>query len=163
MTRPTADRLRLRTLSDLAPVSDQLILGGSAECPIRPFCLVGLRDVYGIRFRDYRILDTGGPLTIAALDSGQIDVGVLFTTDPMISARQYVLLADDRSLQLADNVAPIVRMDLLKKAPSSFPGLLNAVSAKLTTDELTRLNSQVALDGQEPRAAASAWLRAAGW
>jgi osmoprotectant transport system substrate-binding protein len=162
VTRQTADRLKLSRLSDLAPVSEQLILGGSSECPIRPFCLVGLRDVYGIRFRDYRILDTGGPLTVAALDSGQVDVGVLFTTDPIIRSRQYVLLADDRNLQLADNVAPVVRMDLIKKAPNSFAGLLNAVSAKLTTDELTRLNSLVALEGQEPRVAAAAWLQANG-
>lgn len=162
VTRATADKYRLAKLSDLAPVASQLVLGASPECPVRPFCIPGLRQVYGITFKDFRILDPGGPLTVGALESGLIDVGVLFTTDPLISAKSFVLLADDQNLQLADNVAPVVRADFLGRAPADFQPTLNAVSAQLTTAELTQLNARVALERQAPHDAADAWLRAKG-
>lgn len=162
VTRATADRYSLAKLSDLAAVAERLTFGGPPECPVRPFCLVGLQQTYGLTFREFRILDTGGPRTVAALDGGQIDVGLLFTTDPLIRARQFVLLEDDRELQLADNVAPVVRSDLLNRAPPEFSATLNEVSSRLTTSELTALNGRVILDGQSPGQAATAWLREQG-
>lgn len=162
VTRQTAQRYGLEKISDLAPVAERLALGGPPECPVRPFCLPGLRQTYGITFRAFRIYDVGGPQTVAALESGQVDVALLFTTDPIIAARSFVLLADDRQLQLADNVVPVVRTDLLRKAPSDFRSTLDAVSAKLTTDELTRLNAQVSLEREPPRDVARAWLQANG-
>ena len=143
-------------------VKTPMTLGGPPECPVRPFCLSGLRDTYGIRFREFKILDVGGPLTIGAIESGQVDVGLLFTTNPFISARNLVLLEDDAHLQLADNVAPVVRASLLSKAPPDLQTGLNSVSAKLTTAELTRLNAQVQIESQDPREAAAAWLRGQG-
>jgi osmoprotectant transport system substrate-binding protein len=162
VTRETAQRHRLSKLSDLAPIGSQLVLGGPPECPIRPFCLAGLRQTYGITFRDFRVLDVGGPRTIAGLEQGQVDVALLFTTDPMIASRQFVLLEDDRHLQLADNIVPLVRWDLLNRAPNDLPDHLNSVSRKLTTEELTRLNAQVTLEGIDPRQAARSWLKAQG-
>jgi osmoprotectant transport system substrate-binding protein len=162
VTRPTAQRYGLAKISDLVPIAERLVLGGPPECPVRPFCLPGLRQTYGITFRAFRIYDAGGPQTVAALESGQIDVALLFTTDPIIAARSFVLLADDRQLQLADNVVPIVRSDLLRKAPSDFRSTLDAVSARLTTEELTRLNAQVSLEREPPRDVARAWLQANG-
>jgi osmoprotectant transport system substrate-binding protein len=159
VTRATADRYELGRLSDLTPIANQLTFGGPPECPVRPFCLPGLQQTYGISFRQFRILDTGGPQTVAALENGQIDVGLLFTTDPVIQAKQLSLLADDRNLQLADNVTPVVRADLLSSAPPEFATTVNGVSARLTTAELTGLNAQVQLEGQKPDAAAAAWLR----
>ena len=160
VTGATAERHRLAKLSDLARVGDQLTLGGPPECPVRPFCIPGLRQTYGISFRAFRIYDAGGPLTVAALESSQVDVALLFTTDPLIAARAFVLLEDDRHLQLADNVAPVVRADFLRKAPPDFRTIVNGVSAKLTTSELTRLNAQVSLERQPPREVALTWLRA---
>jgi osmoprotectant transport system substrate-binding protein len=162
VTRATADRFSLRKLSDLGPVAPQLVLGGPPECPVRAYCLPGLRQTYGIAFRSFRIFDAGGPLTVAALEKGEIDVALLFTTDPLISTKPFLLLEDDRQLQLADNVAPVVRSDLLKKAPADFRVTLNNVTAKLTTPELTRLNAQVIVDRREPRDVALDWLRANG-
>jgi osmoprotectant transport system substrate-binding protein len=162
VTRETAQRYQLARLSDLAPVGSRLVLGGPPECPIRPFCLAGLRQTYGITFRDFRVLDVGGPQTVAALEQGQVDVGLLFTTDPLIAARRFVLLEDDRNLQLADNIVPVIRSDLLNRAPDELPELLNSVSRKLTTEELTRLNTQVSLERGDPQQATRAWLRAQG-
>jgi osmoprotectant transport system substrate-binding protein len=162
VTRATADKYRLAKLSDLAPVADQLLLGGPPECPQRPFCLPGLREKYGLTFKDFKPLDPGGPLTVAALEGNQVDVALLFTTDAVIASKGFVLLADDKHLQLADNVVPVVRADVLSQAPADFRTLLNSVSTKLTTEELTALNKQVSVDRQEPRDVAAAWLRAKG-
>jgi osmoprotectant transport system substrate-binding protein len=159
VTRATAERYYLSRMSDLTPVANQLTFGGPPECPARPFCLPGLQQTYGITFREFRILDTGGPLTVAALESGQVDVGLLFTTDPLIQVKRFILLADDRNLQLADNVTPVVRADLLSGAPPELAATVNEVSARLTTTELTDLNAQVQLEGQKPEDAAAAWLR----
>ena len=162
VTKDTADKYNLSKMSDLQPVAPQLVLGGPPECPQRPFCLIGLKDTYGLNFKDFKPLDAGGPLTVAALDAHQIDVGLLFTTDAVITQKGYVLLQDDKHLQLADNVAPVVRNDLLNKAPADFKTLVNSVTAKLTTANLTDLNKQVGVDRKEPRDVASAFLKAQG-
>lgn len=162
VTRATADKYRLAQASDLAPVGSQVVLGGPPECPQRPYCLPGLRETYGITFKDFKPLDAGGPLTVAALEAGQIDVAVLFTTDAVIAARGFVLLADDKHLQSADNVVPLVRDEWLGRAPADFKTIVNGVSAQLTTEALTGLNKQVGIDRKEPRDAAAAWLKEKG-
>jgi osmoprotectant transport system substrate-binding protein len=160
VTSATAQRYNLAKLSDLARVGDQLVLGGPPECPSRPFCQQGLEQTYGIRFKDFRALDVGGPLTVAALEGGQIDVAMLLTTSAVIQARGFVLLEDDKRLQLADNVAPVVREDLLNRAPADFRTTINGVTAKLTTAELTGLNKMVEIDRMDAKDAAASWLKA---
>jgi osmoprotectant transport system substrate-binding protein len=122
VTKPTADKYKLVKMSDLQPVAGELVLGGPPECPTRPFCLIGLQNTYNLKFKDFKSLDAGGPLTVAALDAGSanggVDVGLLFTTDPAIAIKNYVLLEDDKHLQLADNIAPVVRNDILARAPT---------------------------------------------
>src|SRR5579872_2648816 len=113
VTQANATKYKLAKMSDLQPVANQLVLGGPPECPQRPFCLIGLMNTYGLNFKDFKPLDAGGPLTVAALDSGDIDVGLLFTTDPNITLKNYTLLDDDKHLQLADNIAPVVRNQVL--------------------------------------------------
>jgi osmoprotectant transport system substrate-binding protein len=162
VTKATADKYRLSKLSDLAALNNQLVLGGPPECPQRPFCLMGLTQTYGLQFKDFKALDAGGPLTVAALEGNQIDVAVLFTTDAVIEAKGFVLLQDDKKLQLADNIAPVVRNELLNKAPADFKTLVNGVSAKITTQEITGLNKKVGLDKQDPKAVAAAWLKTKG-
>src|SRR6266540_3352013 len=162
VTKATADKYNLKKMSDLIPVAGQLVLGAPPECPQRPFCIPGLKETYGITFKDFKPLDAGGPLTVAALEGNQIDVALLFSTDAVMLQKDFVVLDDDKKLQAADNVAPIVRDDLLSKAPASFKELLNGVSAKLTTQELTDLNKQVGVDRKEPRDVAAAWLKSKG-
>jgi osmoprotectant transport system substrate-binding protein len=159
VTKATADKYKLTRISDLAPVAKDLVIGGPPECPNREFCLQGLDKTYGLKFKDFKALDVGGPLTVAALKGNQIDLAVLFTTDAVIQAESFVLLRDDKNLQLADNIAPVVRNDVLSKAPADFKTLLNGVSKVLTTEELTGLNRKVGLDKQDPKAAAAAWLK----
>src|SRR4029077_12935122 len=81
VTKATADKYKLAKLSDLAAGGGQLVLGGPPERPTRPCCQAGLKSTYGINFKDFKPLDPGGPLTVAALKGGQVDVGLLFTSD----------------------------------------------------------------------------------
>ena len=158
VTQDTARKYNLSKLSDLQPVADQLVLGATPECPQRPFCLIGLMQTYGLNFKDFRPLDTGGPLTVQALLGGQIDVGLLFTTDANITLNNFVLLEDDKHLQLADNVAPVVRNDILNRAPD-LRMLADRVSEALTTADLTDLNKQVSIDHRDAKDVAADYLK----
>jgi osmoprotectant transport system substrate-binding protein len=162
VTKDTASSKNVKKISDLAPVAKDMILGGPPECPQRPFCLVGLKNTYGLTFKDFKPLDAGGPLTVAALEGKQIDVGLLFTSDPSIVAKSFVLLDDDKHLQLADNIAPVVRKDVLSKDDGTLKKLLNSISAKLTQTELNDMNKQVAVDKKDNKDVAAAWLKKQG-
>lgn len=162
VTRETAAKYGLRRISDLAPIAKDLVFGGPAECPNREFCALGLKKVYGIAFKEFKPLDSGGPLTVAALEGRQIDVALLFTSDATIAAKRLVLLEDDKKLQLADNIAPVVRSDLLAKDDGGIRKHLNAISAKLSQAELSELNKQVTLDKRDSKEVARAWLTKTG-
>lgn len=134
-----------------------MTFGGPTECPSRPLCLGGLRSVYGLSFAEFVPLDASGPLTVAAFHSGQIDVGLLFTTDGTIDAEGFVPLRDDRHLQPAENVTPIVRPEVLAAFGPRLADVVNAVSAALTTTDLRAMNAAVD-GGASPTAIARTWL-----
>lgn len=155
----TADANDLASVSDLAPVAGDLTLGGPPECPDRPFCLPGLQEVYGIEFGEFIPLDVGGPLTVEALEGGDIDVGLLFSTSSVIGANGWVVLEDDQQLQNAENITPVVRSEVLN---DEIEGLLNGVSETLTTENITELNGRVEIDGEDPADVAATHLTDAG-
>jgi osmoprotectant transport system substrate-binding protein len=162
VTAATAARYGLRSIADLAEVAPRLVFGGPPECPGRAYCLPGLKRAYGLRFKSFTPLDTGGPLTRQALVAGYIDVALLFTTDPGIPARHLVVLADDRGLQPAENITPLVRRDVIARYGPNLVAVLNGVSALLDTGTLRALDARVELAGQNPRLVAGSWLRAQG-
>lgn len=159
VTQETADANDLASVSDLAPVAGDLTLGGPPECPDRPFCLPGLQEVYGIEFGEFIPLDVGGPLTVEALEGGDIDVGLLFSTSSVIGANGWVVLEDDQQLQNAENITPVVRSEVLN---DEIEGLLNGVSETLTTENITELNGRVEIDGEDPADVAATHLTDAG-
>lgn len=144
-----------------ATLASTLVFGGPPECPNRPFCLIGLRETYGLEFREFKPLDVGGAITVEALDTGQVDVGLLFTSDPIIAARGFVLLDDDKRLQRADNLVPVLSKSIVDSHPD-VADLLNGVSARLTQEELIELNRQAGEERQDPPDIAAAWLDAQG-
>jgi osmoprotectant transport system substrate-binding protein len=160
VTAATAARHGLRSIGDLARVAPSLVFGGPPECPGRPDCLPGLKRVYGLRFRAFIPLDAGGPLTRQALEAGYIGAALLFTTDPSIPARGLVVLADDRGLQPAENITPLVRRNVIARYGPRLLAVLNSVSALLDTSTLRALDAWVELAGQNPRQVAARWLRA---
>jgi osmoprotectant transport system substrate-binding protein len=147
-------------LSDLSSVAGQMVLGGPPECPTRPFCEAGLTKVYGLHFKDFKALDAGGPLTKAALDQGSIDIGLIFSSDSAYSTGKYVQLKDDKHLQNADNVVPVIRKD---KANDEVTSLLNSIDSKLGTDTLISLNKKADVDKQDPDQIAADWLKSNGF
>jgi len=161
LTRPTAERLKVSTLSDLAAAAPQLTFGGPPECPTRPYCLAGLERVYGLRFKEVVPLDAGGPLTRQALHEGGVDVALLFTTDPAVGGEDFVELVDDRRLQPADNVTPLVRREVVARAGPRLSQVVDSVSGRLSTDALRALNAMVE-EGVAVPAVAASWLRAQG-
>jgi len=162
VTAATAARYRLRSIENLAKVAPRLAFGGPPECPERAYCLRGLRQAYGLRFRAFVPLDAGGPLTLQALEAGDIGVALLFSTDPAITADHLVVLADDRGLQPAESVVPLVRRDVVARYGPRLLAVLNTMSARLTTGSLRALDARVELRGQDPRLVAASWLRTQG-
>lgn len=160
VTRATADKYKLKTLSDLAPVAGELRLGGPPECPTRPFCAAGLERVYGIKFKEVKPLDAGGPLSKAALEKGDVDVALIFSSDGAIPAKGFVVLEDDKHLQNADNVVPIIRTAV---ATEGARQVLNKVSAALTTADLAELNKRADVDKEDPEVLAKDWLKKHGF
>ena len=158
VTSETSDDLGLTTVSDLAGEAQDLILGGPPECPDRPFCLIGLKDVYGVEFGEFKPLDIAGPLTVAALDGGKIDVALLFSTQSVIADKGWVVLEDDKSLQTAENITPVVG----EAVDDEAQGLLNEVSALLTTENITELNGRVEIDKEDPADVAQSFLEDEG-
>lgn len=137
-------------------IASQMTLGGPPECPTRPFCELGLEKVYGLHFKAFKALDAGGPLTKAALNQGSIDIGLIFTSDSAYSTGQYVELQDDKHLQAADNVVPLIRQ---AKASSDVTALLNQIDAQLTTNDLIQMNKSSDVDKLDPDVIAATYLK----
>jgi len=156
VTKATAAKYNLTKLSDLAPIGNQLVLGAGPECPKRPFCLPGLQTTYGIHFKDFKALDTDGPATRAAFANGTIQVGLVFSSDSDLNKLGLVVLQDDKHLENADNVVPIIRT---KVATDEVKSVLNKISTNLDTKTLVTLNGQVELNHQDPDAVARAFLQ----
>jgi osmoprotectant transport system substrate-binding protein len=161
VTSATAARLRLRTMSDLGPLAPRLVLGGAPECPQRPYCLPGLRRVYGLEFARFVPLATTRQ-RIEALEQAVVDVAVTDTTDGYLADGDLVLLADDRRLQPADNVVPVVHAGAVARYGARLADALDAVSARLTTNDLVFLNRRVTVGGENVLAEARAWLERQG-
>lgn len=143
-------------VSDLVPIAAGLTFGGPPECPQRPLCLPGLRDVYGLSFGRVRAMPSR-LATVEALLAGDIDVGMLETTDARLYESPVILLDDDGGLQPHENVVPLVRTAVLDRWGSRLRAALDAVSSRITTNDLRQMNRAVELDGRSPAEAAARW------
>ncbi|WP_277211169.1 ABC transporter substrate-binding protein [Isoptericola croceus] len=158
VTRETAEKYGLETISDLQPVAGEISLGGPPEWKTRVNGVVGLEEVYGLTFKEFVSLDAGGPLTMAALTSGQVQAADVFSTDPAIAENDLVSLEDDKFLFAAENILPVVRAD---KVSDTITEVLNNVSAALTTEDLIAMNGRAAT-GESLENIATDWLTEAG-
>jgi len=147
---------RVGSLSELAPLAPGLVFGGPPECVDRPLCLPGLRQVYGLQFGQVRTMPSRAA-TVEALAAGEIDVGLLETTDARVGSAPVLLLLDDRSLQPPENVVPLVRTAVLDREGDRLRKALDETSARLTTQELVALNRVVETGGLTPAEAARKW------
>ncbi|NQU37398.1 MAG: ABC transporter substrate-binding protein [Actinobacteria bacterium] len=161
VTPAFAKQNSLTNLSELGvwSQSNPVNLGAGPDCPTRPFCQPGLESTYNIKFNSFTALDTGGPLTVQALLQGKINLGLVFSSSGFIAAYDLVVLDDDKNLQAADNVIPVINNEASTPAMVSA---LNGVSSKLTTQDLQELNAKVDLQRQDPLDVAREWLQSVG-
>jgi osmoprotectant transport system substrate-binding protein len=157
VTGDLARRRQLERISDLAPIARQLTFGGPPECPDRPLCLKGLQDVYGLQFARFEAMPSR-KTTADALATGEIDLGMLETTDGNLADRDLVQLADDRRLQPAENIAPMLRTEIAAAYGPRLVRLLNNLTDQLNTRDLIQMNQRVELEGAKPAAVAADWL-----
>jgi osmoprotectant transport system substrate-binding protein len=161
VTQALADERGLSAVSDL---SEDLRLGGPPDCEENVACIPGLRDVYGIDLSaNFVPLDGGGPLTVAALDGGEIDVAILFTTSGVLADRDWVVLDDDQGLINVENIVPVTTDAVVDAYGNDFTSLVDRISAQLTTDELTELNRRFEIDREDVDVVARTWLEANGF
>ncbi len=146
VTRETASRYNLSKMSDLQRVAGRLTLGGPPECPERPFCIPGVKRVYKATFGNFEPIGACDAATAEALDAGRVDVALLCSTQSIIAEKGWVVLEDDKDLQQADNIAPVIRRDVVNQ---EITNLLNAVSARLNTQNIIGLNKRVEIDKQD--------------
>jgi osmoprotectant transport system substrate-binding protein len=170
VVRPeTAEQFGLSRMSDTAAVQDQLRWGLAQDCPTNALCGKpgGALEQYGLTqatIASATLLSACDTPMAEALKNGTIDVAELCSTQPDILVNGWIVLEDDLHTQPADNVAPVVRNDLLAKVDrAAFEKILNDVSARIDTPTLADLYKQVAVDHKDPKDVAAAWLRANGF
>lgn len=155
VTKKTADKYNLKEVGDLKPHASKLVLGGPPEWEKRYNGLPGLKQVYGLKFKDFKKLDVAGPISVKALKDGKVDAVNLFTTNSAIEQNNFVALDDPKHLYIAQNVTPLINE---KKADAKTKQALNAVSAKLTTKELKDLVFQVEVKKKDAATVAKHYL-----
>jgi osmoprotectant transport system substrate-binding protein len=165
VVRPdTASQYNLTKMSDLAAVQDELSWGLPPDCDKNPTCK-GALEKYGITYppkKRTELAACDAPIA-EALKGKAVDFAWLCSTQPAILVNGFTRLEDDLKTQPADNVAPLVRQDYLSKVDATaFAALLDAASAKMTTDELLRLGVEVAVNNREVKEVAAEWLTANG-
>lgn len=164
VTEATAQRWNLRTIGDLAQHSAEVKVGAPSEFQTRVTGLVGLKRSYGLDIAPANfvaISDGGGPATVQALTSGAITAANIFSTSPAIGQSKLVVLEDPENVFLAANVVPLVAS---QKMSTELKTVLDAVSARLTTEALIALNASVEGNrGIDPDEAAEKWVRENGF
>ena len=160
VTQETAKKLKLKTISDLKGKSQDLTLYGTPECRQRLDCLLGLEQIYGLKFKKFVPVDPA--LRHEVLTKGQADVSIVFTTDPQNKRENLVLLEDDKQMFPPYNVTLVVRNDVVDKAGPDLPKTVEMVNKGLTDEVMQELNARVDLDKKTPEAVAGEYLQESG-
>lgn len=157
-TQAFADEHGLTTISDLADAGE-ITFAGPPECEDRATCYAGLRDTYGLDNVRFTSVPEGS-VRIAELESGNVQLILLFSTQPVIVERDFVALDDDQGITPVQNVVPVVRDEVLETHGEGLRDLVNSVSELITTDVLLDLNGKVELEAQDPEDVAREFLEA---
>lgn len=161
VTKEFAEQNNLTTLSDLAALGQPITLAAVEECPDRPFCEPGLESVYGLDIVDPP-LATGFSTseTKTAVQRGDAQLGLVGTTDGTLDQFDLVVLEDDKGLQAADNLVPVVNTE--SAGDPAIADVLNQLAEVLTTEDLATLNAQVDAERQQAPDVAQAYLEEKG-
>jgi osmoprotectant transport system substrate-binding protein len=160
LLRSEADKLGVTKISDLKSKASKLTLYGSPECRTRRDCLLGLEQVYGLKFKKFTPVNIDQRHEV--LTSHQADLSIVFTTDPQIKRNDEVLLEDDKGMFPPQNSSLVVRKEVADRAGPDLQKTVDLISAQLTDDTMQELNARVDLDHEEPAAVAKDYLRDKG-
>ena len=159
VTREFAEAEGLAKLSDLEGMS--VVLAAAPDCEGRSDCEGGLTEVYGIDITEILPLGFASDQTYQSVLSGESDLGLTSTTDGTLESQGLLLLEDDKQIQPAQNLVPVLSEEFLADNPE-VEDLLNGLMAALTTEKLTELNGRVSVDREKPEDVAADFLTSEG-
>jgi osmoprotectant transport system substrate-binding protein len=160
VTEETAQKYSLVNISDLSKVADQLTLYGTPECRKRMDCLLGLQEVYGLKFKKFTPVDPAQRHEV--LESGRADVSIVFTTDPQIKRNKEVLLKDDKGMFPPYNPTLLMKTETAEKAGPDLAKVIDQIQKPLTDDAMQELDARVDLDKKDPAEVAKEYLSETG-
>jgi osmoprotectant transport system substrate-binding protein len=160
VTQETADKYGLKTISDLKGKSQDLTLYGSPECRQRLDCLLGLQQVYGLKFKKFVPVDIAQRHEV--LSSGRADVSIVFTTDPQIQREKEVLLEDDQGMFPPYNSMLVMKQETADEAGADLQNTVELLQEQLTDENMQELNARVDLDKKDPAVVAKEYLTETG-
>jgi glycine betaine/choline ABC-type transport system substrate-binding protein len=161
MLKTTAEKLGITKLSDLTAKAPRLTFSGTPECPQRPDCLLGLKDVYDLKFKKVSAVDPS--LRHTVLTTNKADVSIVYTTDGQLAQGKELLLKDDKQLFPPYNVTLVFRSSTLQKLGADAQKTIELVQKGLTTEAMQELNSRVDIDKQTPAQVAKDYLTESGY
>ena len=157
VTKDFSEKYHVTSLDQLKSVTVPLTVGANPEFGTRPYGIPGLKSAYGVTATLTPISDSGGPLTVAALKNGTVQLADIYTTTPAIKDNGFVVLKDPKNLIAAQNIVPLINTS---KASDTVKSVLNKVSAELTTDDLITMNGEnQGASKTSPDAVAKKWLQ----
>ncbi len=154
-----ATKYRLASIADLKPLGKKVRLGGAPEFATRIEGLLGIKKEYGL---NPAFIPIAIELSYKALESGQVDVQNVFTTDGQLLGAKFTVLADPKHVFGFQNVAPVVKQSVLAAEGPAFAETLNKVSSLLTIKAIQQMNAGVSIDKQTAASVAQQFLRANG-
>jgi osmoprotectant transport system substrate-binding protein len=157
LLKTEADKLGVTKISDLKSKASKLTLYGSPECRTRRDCLLGLEEVYGLKFKKFVPVNIDQRHEV--LTSKQADLSIVFTTDPQIKRNNEVLLQDDKGMFPPYNSTFLIKQSVADAAGPDLAKTIDLVNKNLTADVMQELNARVDLDKDTPAAAAQAYLK----
>jgi len=160
VTQATAEDLGLKTISDLEGKAQDLVLYGSPECRQRLDCLLGLQQVYGLKFK--RFVPVAIDQRHQVLTSGRADVSIVFTTDPQIQRENEVLLEDDQGMFPPYNSTLVMKQETAEAGGENLRRAVELIQEQLTDENMQELNARVDLDKKDPAQVAEEYLTETG-
>lgn len=161
VTRAFSEENGITTISQLAAVAAEYTIVGPSDFETRPDGLLGLQETYGAGFNEIETLGVQPGLRYQALEDGDADIVLAFSTEGQIAAQDLVVLQDDLGLWPPYHCAPFVRQETLDAYPN-IAEILDPVAPLLTDEVMAGLNGQVDLDALEPADVARTWLQEQG-
>jgi len=157
VTADFAEEHGLTTVADLANVDGPVRFAGPPECETRTTCLLALTDTYGLDNIEFEAIQEGG-IRVSSLSNGDVEMALLFTTQPVIAQEGFVVLEDTEGAIPVENVVPVVTDAIIDAYGDDFVSLIDSISQLITTDLLIELNGKVEIDAEDAEDVARQWL-----